>query len=103
MFGERMRQAREALDFTQEELAERAGLEVLQIWRYESGKTKPKTDVLARIAVALHVSSDYLLELTDDPGGYREDSLSDVERLAIAAWRRGDKFVAIKTIVNEQS
>lgn len=101
MRGDRMRFAREALNFTQEEFAQVSGVELLQVWRYESGKTKPKTDVLMRIASALHVSSDYLLGLTDDPNGFSGNELTEDERHVIDAWRRGNKFEAIKVIVNE--
>lgn len=99
MRGDRMKQVREALHYTQEELAERAGLQTLQIWRYESGKSKPNSDVLSKIAQALNVSADFLLGLTDEPHGHISDDLTDSERLVIEAWRRGDFREAIKTIV----
>lgn len=101
MRGDRMRQSREDLNLTQDDLAERAGIEVLQIWRYESGKTKPKTDMLVKIAKALHVSADYLLGLTDDPKGYAIDELSDQETEVIEAMRSGDKIKAIQAIVSK--
>lgn len=90
MFGERMRQIRESLNLTQDELAERAGLEVLQIWRYESGKTKPNTEMIAKIAKGLQVSADYLLGLTDEPKGYVEIEITPQEQRVLEAYRRGD-------------
>lgn len=101
MRGDRMRQSREASNLTQDDLAERAGIEVLQIWRYESGKTKPKTDMLIKIAKALHVSADYLLGLTDDPKGHAVDDLTEQETEVIEALRSGDKLKAIQAIVGK--
>lgn len=100
MRGDRIRFVREALNLTQEELAELAKTSQLQIYRYESGKNKPKADELANIATALHVSSDYLLGLSDEPHGYATDNLDDYEQSVVDALRRGDKMQAVKVIVN---
>lgn len=100
MFQNRLRGLREALGLTQEELAERAGIEVLQVWRYENGKSKPNMDYVATLAQALSTSADYLIGLSDDPTP-RELSgdLSAVERIVLLALRRGENYEAIKAIV----
>jgi len=100
MFKTRLRELREAMGLTQEELAERAGFEVLQIWRYENGRSKPNIDYIAQLAQALHVSADYLLCLSDDPTPSElTGSLSALERSVLSALRRGEGYEAIKAIV----
>lgn len=98
MFGERLLLMRVQRGLSQVELGERIGLGENAIWRYETGKTEPKGEIIARIARELDVSTDYLLGMTDYPGQYIVGELTPREREAIAAWRRGDKFEAIKAI-----
>lgn len=98
--GDRLRDLRLKHRFTHEELAERLGLGVRQIARYESGETKPDGDIVARIAEVFQVSTDYLLDLTDAPTPNLDSSaLSDKERKVIVAMRGGDVVTAIKEIV----
>lgn len=101
MRGDRMREAREILKLTQEELAELTGLEPLQIWRYESGKFKPKSDVLTKIAAALNVSTDWLVGLIEQPTGHIGDDLNEQETEVVNALRHGDKMGAIRAIVGQ--
>lgn len=99
MFSKRLLLIRVQRGLSQVELAERAGIGENAVWRYESGETEPKGEVIARLAKELDVSTDYLLGLTEYPGQYVEGPLSAAEREAIAAWRRGDKYEAIEVIV----
>lgn len=74
----------------------------LQIWRYENGKTKPDSEVLTKIAIALNTSSDYLLGLSDDESAHiRVDNLTSKERHVLAAMRKGDVIEAVKTLVSD--
>lgn len=104
MRGDRIRKLREELGWTQEELAERIGTEVLSINRYENNKTTPDVNKIAAIAEALECSVDYLLDLTDSPAPKHLEAseLKTKERVALSAWRRGDKFQAIKVIVDDE-
>jgi transcriptional regulator with XRE-family HTH domain len=63
--GEVMRARSRTLGLTQATLAERAGVHVRQIRRYESGEQQPVLAVAARIAAALDVTLD---ELAGAPG-----------------------------------
>ncbi|MBZ0275101.1 MAG: helix-turn-helix domain-containing protein, partial [Anaerolineae bacterium] len=100
MFKDRLRDLRLSLGLTQDELAERVGCEVLQIWRYESGKAKPTMDYIVSLAASLNTSADYLLGLSDDPTPHElKVGLNTVEREVLAALRRGEKYEAIKAIV----
>lgn len=62
--GERIRYKREALKYTQGELASLIGATQKQIWRYESGYGLPSVENLIKLANVLHTSTDWLLGLT---------------------------------------
>jgi transcriptional regulator with XRE-family HTH domain len=65
IFAERLKQIRESLQWTQNELGTRAGLPATSIAHFENGSRKPSFDTLRRLATALEVSTDYLLGTTD--------------------------------------
>jgi len=103
MISSRLREARTQLGHTQESLAEMLDIDVRQIWRYENGETEAKGTMIVRIAKALHVSADWLLGLSDDPSPIGLDgNLSLKERIAISAWRKGDRLRAIKSIIEDE-
>jgi transcriptional regulator with XRE-family HTH domain len=65
--GERIKQRREHLRLSQQELAARARMRQNIISRLEHGDTpNPGADVLKRLAIALRCSVDWLLEMYDD-------------------------------------
>ena len=87
--GDRLRQLRQQRKFTQEVLAERLGLGIRQIHRYEKGLSDPAGDIVSRIAVELEVTTDYLLGLDDEPTrSYREQDLAPAEHKLLSAFRR---------------
>lgn len=104
MKGHRLRAVRESLHLTQSELAERLGVDTLQIWRYENEKTTPKADMIARVATELNVSSDYLLGLTDEPVSLKNSrlKLSPTEARVIEALRAGQRYEAVRWIVQDE-
>ncbi len=61
-FAERLRTLRRQKDLSQTELGQRAGLHYTHIGRFERGASRPSGDTLKRLADALDVTSDYLLE-----------------------------------------
>ncbi|HEU4600054.1 MAG TPA: helix-turn-helix transcriptional regulator [Solirubrobacterales bacterium] len=61
-FGDRLRVARERLELTQEEVAQRSGVHVTEISRMEAGKRDPKISTLRRLAKALEVKPGQLLD-----------------------------------------
>lgn len=65
--SKRIKETRENSGFTQQQLAEAVGVTKTAIYYYEKGQKVPSADVLKNIALALNVSTDYLLGLTDDP------------------------------------
>ena len=51
-FGARLREARERLGLTQEEVAQRSGVHATEVSRMEAGKRDPKISTLRRLAKA---------------------------------------------------
>lgn len=81
-FGDRLRQLRKDRKLTQQQLAELIGVKNSVISFYEVGDRTPSPDVLRKLALALHVTSDYLLGIeraaTLDASG-----LDEQDRLAV--------------------
>lgn len=101
LFGQRLRQARDMRNLTQEEFAAQMGVAYQQIWRWESGKNDPSGDTLKRMASVLEVTTDYLLGLTHDPiGTITEEDLTPLERRLIAAVRSGATVEALEALTS---
>ena len=64
-FSERLRLLRQENRYKQREMAEILGLKPRGYQDYEYGKTYPTVPGLIQIAQFFHVSTDYLLGLTD--------------------------------------
>ena len=67
MFGDVIRRRCEELGLTQTELADRVGVHVRQIRRYERGEQQPVLGVAAKLAATLGVSLDELAGAADGP------------------------------------
>jgi len=66
VIGVQIRSARGRTNLNQKELAEKVGITAAAINQFESGKRKPSSTVLAKLAVELGVSTDFLLGATDE-------------------------------------
>ena len=66
IFRERLKSARELRGYSQEELAKRARMPPSSIAHFETGR-KPSFDSLRRIAIALEITTDFLLGRVDSP------------------------------------
>ncbi len=60
-FPERLAALRKAKTLTQQALADRIGLHISQIRRYEAGDSQPTLDVIRKLAIAFSVSADVLV------------------------------------------
>lgn len=60
-FPKRLALLRKANNLSQQTLAKRAGISVVQLQRYEAGKSQPTLEVIRRLAMALSVSADVLV------------------------------------------
>jgi transcriptional regulator with XRE-family HTH domain len=67
IFRQRLREAREMRGYKQEKLADRAGMPATTIAHFEAGTRKPSFDSLRKLAIALEITTDYLLGRVDDP------------------------------------
>ena len=65
--GQRIAKIRKKNGLTQKQLAEKMGLINYLISDYETGRRHLYDEMVARFAIALEVSADYLLGLTDKP------------------------------------
>ena len=54
--------------FTQQQMADKIGMHVSQLKRYEAGSSQPTIEVFRRIALALNVSADMLLFEPEERG-----------------------------------
>ena len=61
-FGEKVRQARLALNLSQSELAVKTGISERSLYTYEQTGTMPRSNNVRKIADALNVSVGYLLD-----------------------------------------
>jgi transcriptional regulator with XRE-family HTH domain len=90
-FPDRLAALRKQKGLTQQALADRVGVHVIQIRRYEGGKTQPTLEVIRNLAVALGVSADALLFEEGERGPDEELRL---QFEALAAFRPEEKKVA---------
>lgn len=63
--GEKLKSLRIEKNLTQKQVADRIGLAISAVSSYESGTRYPSYDVLVKLARIFHVSTDYLLGITD--------------------------------------
>ena len=68
----RLRDLREDHDLTQAQVAAYLKMQQPQYYRYEHGLRDIPSDVLIRLALLYHTSTDYILELTDNPDPYTD-------------------------------
>jgi transcriptional regulator with XRE-family HTH domain len=97
-FAVRLRHQRDLKKLTQEDLANRAGISLRLLQKYESGATEPSLGNVTKLARELEVSIDYLAGATEDavaPG------LSPIERFVISLMRRGPLPKEIEAAINE--
>jgi transcriptional regulator with XRE-family HTH domain len=61
-FGKNLRAARKKLGLTQEEVAERSGVQAGEVSRIESGKRDPQISTLEKLAAAVELPPGRLLD-----------------------------------------
>lgn len=76
MLGERIKELRISMNFSQVTLAEKLGVSKQCVSNWENGNIQPSVDMLVKIAKFFHVSCDYMLGL--NYGKFLDvDNLSD--------------------------
>lgn len=71
-FGERLKELREKMGLTQEELGKKINQKKANISKYENGKLQPSLETIDFLAGFFNVSTDYLLGHTDNPSKVHE-------------------------------
>ena len=74
----RIRTLREDLDLRQIDVANATGIDQKTLSNYETGKTNPDSYAIIRLAEFFHVSTDFLLGVTDYNFFSRESALEDI-------------------------
>ena len=67
--GARIRELRTLSALSQAQLAEKIGVNTSAVSLWENDVNEPKASYIARLALALDVSADYLLGIEDEAGG----------------------------------
>lgn len=65
-FSKRLAALRKEKNLSQQALADKIGMHVIQIRRYEAGKSQPTLDVIRNLAIALGVTADHLIFEKDE-------------------------------------
>ena len=83
--GEKLKSLRIEKKLTQKQVADRIGLAISAVSSYESGSRYPSYEALIKLAHIFHVSTDYLLGMTDrrnvDVTGLGDDEIELVSQL----------------------
>ena len=83
--GEKLKSLRIEKKLTQKQVADRIGLAISAVSSYESGTRYPSYDVLVKLARIFHISTDYLLGMTDkrniDVTGLNDNEIELVSQL----------------------
>ena len=75
-FATRLLTARKERGLTQQDLADRVGIHVTQVRRYEAGTSAPTLDVLRNLAISLSITTDSLVFGHDERGPRRRPRVS---------------------------
>lgn len=73
ILGKRLRRMREKNDFKQNNVAKALDITPYQLSRYESGKSKPDPELIAKLANYYDVTTDFLLGRSDIPSYNKEE------------------------------
>ncbi len=93
MIGERLQEIRKDHGDTQQTLANKLNVSLYAVRCWEQEKSAPGNDTLVAICRLYHVSSDYLLGLSDEDPAYikRRQQMLSPENLALL--KRFEKFL----------
>ena len=76
--GARLKEAREKRGWTQQELAKRAGIPYMTVYRLEAESHRtPRMDIAKRLARTLGVTLDWLCGMYEDENSKREPAMAD--------------------------
>ena len=83
--GDKLHSLRTEMKLTQKQVADRIGLAISAVSSYESGTRYPSYETLIKLSRMFHVSTDYLLGLTEkrsvDVTGLEDDEIELITQL----------------------
>ena len=83
--GEKLKSLRLEKKLTQKQVADRIGLAVSAVSSYESGMRYPSYEALIKLARIFHVSTDYLIGISDtrniDVSGLDDDEIACIVQM----------------------
>ena len=79
-YGDRLKAARKTKGYSRPQLAKICGLTDRTIQNYENGSSNPKTEITQKLATALDVSVDYLINGTEEVDLTEEDQKEILEK-----------------------
>ena len=86
MIGERLKEIRKDYGDSQADLAEKLNVSKFTVQSWEQGKSEPSHKLLVDLCRLYHVTSDFLLGLTDDDPIFiqlRQEKLNNSNRLLL--------------------
>ena len=96
--GDRIAELMKAQGYNQKELAQAVGVTEAAMSRYLKNDREPKIEVVGKMAVVLHTTTDFLIR--------GEESLSDFDEVyymvsrSVKVMSEKEKYTLIKTIIN---
>lgn len=100
--GDRIRMRRASLNLSQGALAESLGVASAQLYRYESGRTKPRPQMIGKIAALLGVRPEWLsngeLPMSEDGSIPSNQQIHEVE-FSVSL----DTYLILKRVAQERN
>lgn len=101
-FGEKLKQARKKLGWSQDDLGQKVGIHGRHVGKYENGRAMPNAETIIRIAKTLNVSIDYLLLDNFNENTTHSAILRDIDLIrkfeAVEKMAENDKHVVTSLI-----
>jgi transcriptional regulator with XRE-family HTH domain len=98
--GERLKQLRRELGWSQADLAAKIGADAGQISRYENGHMTPSAEAVAKLAEVLDVSADYLLIDSSTRRSLRSPENVLGDHLALVAELGEDELAVVRSVID---
>lgn len=91
--GQRIKQRRTTMGYTQDELASKLGLQKSAIAKYENGRVDNiKRSIIEKMANILECDPSYLIGWTDNVSSAFTLTLSDIEEKIVLEYRKSDEL-----------
>ncbi len=90
----RIKERRKEQKLTQQELADKIGVSLMTVLRWEKGERTPNTSIMPKLSSALNVSAGYLMGMEEKPD--RRKDISEKEKDSIQERNTNMAVIALK-------